>query len=116
MADAPFISTGHIRAGMGLSYFPNRERGPGNAFRHRGGETAKAGAKVAFSHNDHFIRQYEVGDGIVLSDGDTLVSVLLDGQHFAKYAGHKILAECSFINPGNVEIKFHINIIKTFIQ
>jgi NOL1/NOP2/fmu family ribosome biogenesis protein len=116
MADAPFYQPDILEQEWDLATSQTGSAAQVMPFAIGGGETAKAGAKVAFSHNDHFIRQYEVGDGIVLSDGDTLVSVLLDGQHFAKYAGHKILAECSFINPGNVEIKFHINIIKTFIQ
>jgi hypothetical protein len=79
------------------------------------GVTAKAGSKVVFEYNGRKVHEYTVGDGITLSAGDTVATVTLNGNDFTSEAGHTVTATCSFVTPGDPEIIFSLNIVKSLL-
>lgn len=74
------------------------------------GAAVIAGAKVVLSRNGVAYKTYTVGDGIVLSDSDTIATLTMTGTDLARHVGTTLKGEVNLFVLGDVEITFDLKV------
>jgi hypothetical protein len=68
-------------------------------------------SKIVIATSLKLVKEYTVGSGLTLSNGNQDVTFVLNGADFIDYKLDKLTVSCSFFNIGDVEMEFELKIV-----
>tara|TARA_R110002020_G_scaffold239665_2_gene452233 strand:- start:135 stop:482 length:348 start_codon:yes stop_codon:yes gene_type:complete len=73
-------------------------------------------SKITLSGEKRIMKEYTVGNGLTLTNGNQTVILTLQGEDYKHEAGQCFLGSCSFFDSGTVELTFYLKIVKTYLN